>query len=151
MARLVPIFLLLLAAAACTSNPLGPKALTVTEVTLSASGPVSDSVAVTVRATNLSTGVVRVTNCFGLDLEVRDADGELVWRRIDGTLLALCTPGGVTIGPLEEREWSATWWLVDSQDEEVAAGQYTITPILRELTVADVREVRAEAVTVTVE
>lgn len=151
MSRAIFLTLVLSVSAACADEALGPDALVITAVDISPSGPVTDSAVVTAHARNAALGTIRVSKCFGLDLEVRNADGELVWRRYEGAVLAYCAPGHVEIGPHEQRTWSATWLLVDQQDIPVPPGSYRLIAVLRELTLADEREARSEPVSVDVQ
>lgn len=148
---MIPLLSLLLFAAGCASDPVGPDALAITNVTVEPDGPATTEVVVTVRARNTSFAPIRITHCFGLDLEVRDAAGELVWRRVDGYWLALCASGYERLSPGESREWSAVWALRDHSDERVPAGTYELTAVLRELVVTDPRSSRSGPVSVVVE
>lgn len=136
--------------AACT-DPVGPEALVIQDVVVTPIGPATDSVAVSVHALNLSGAPVRVSKCFGLDIEVRDASGDLVWRRVEGLYFLLCIDGYDEIAPYRVRDWSAAWGLVDRNGDPVPAGTYELTAVLRELAMPDPAAVRSRPVSVGVE
>ena len=141
---------LLLSAAACGGDPLGPNALVVTEVDVVPAGPVSDSVVVSVVVQNRSRTPIRVPACFGMDLEARNAAGELIWQRIPGYILGICAPELDEIMRGEQRAWSASWPLVDEDGRRVPPGTYRLTAVLRSLAGPGGAEVRAGPVSVVV-
>lgn len=147
---LVLFFVAVLLAAGCGHDPLGPGALVVVEIDVVPTGPVADSVTVSMVVESRSGAPIRIPYCFGLDLEVRDEDGALVWQRIQGYLLSICAPGYEELHRGETRRWSATWPLVDAAGQRVPPGTYRLTPVLRHLSLPDRDEVRGDPVSVVV-
>ena len=104
--------------------------ITITDVSVRASGEAPDSVIVSIRFANLSDRPVtfRAGKHASLDLEVRNDKGELVWRHLQGTVAEPAMPHTLAAGSSET--WLVSWPIVDFNGARVPAGMYTLVALL---------------------
>jgi len=119
--------------AGCGDAPLGPEAtgVAVTSVEVDPVPFVQDSVVMTVTATNVSLDTIVVNGAtFGLDLEVRNSNGQVVWRRYDN-LSFILIDDRTPFAPGEERTATAAWDLRTGIGVRVPPGRYSLTGLVR--------------------
>lgn len=122
----------------------------VTDSTVEVIGEAPDSVIFSVTFVNLSSGEITFRGAGrsgGLDLEVRDAEGELVWRHLRGVVAAgPATPYSVPAGQTET--WSLAWPVMDTTGVRVPPGTYSLVGLFGDDLDVPLRSTRPLFVTV---
>jgi hypothetical protein len=125
---IVAVCAVVVSGAAACSGTLEESGIQVTRAAVEAIGEAPDSVIFSVTFVNLSREEITFRGAGkagGLDMEVRDSDGELVWRHLRGVVAAgPAAPYAVPSGRTET--WTVAWPIVDTAGARVPPGTYSV-------------------------